>query len=210
MSELARRQIPLFIFIICTFWIFFEFFLNIPGGPAITKEISRWVTGVSNFAMLLGALNLIRIQGRNIARQREGEWIHGVIILGSLFVMFFAGLVYKPLFTWSYDVIYLGLNKALMCYVGFYYFSAMYRTFKVRNVEALLTLGAAISMLFANAPISGTIWNMLPKIGLWVANVPGMGAWRGFIMSAAMGMYAMAIRAALGLERAYIGGAGEE
>ncbi len=97
-----------------------------------------------------------------------------------------------------------------MCFVGFYFYSAMYRTFKVRNIEALLTLAATISMLFANAPISGAIWGLLPKIGLWVADVPGMGAWRGFIMSAAMGMYAMAIRAAMGLERAYIGASAEE
>ncbi len=205
-----RRQIPLTILIICTFWIFFEFFLEIPSGPQITGEISRWVTCVANFAILLGALNLIRIHGRNIIRKREGEWIHGVIILGSLFVMFFAGIAYKPVFTWLYDNIYIGLNVALMCFVGFYFYSAMYRTFKVRNIEALLTLAATISMLFANAPISGAIWGLLPKIGLWVADVPGMGAWRGFIMSAAMGMYAMAIRAAMGLERAYIGASAEE
>jgi len=209
MSVLARRQIPLAIFIICTFWIFFEFFLQIPSGKEITGELSRWVTCIVNFSLLLGALNLIRIHGRDIVQQRKGEWIHGVIVLGSMFVMFFAGLGYKPLFKWLYDNFYYGLNVALMCFVGFYFYSAMYRTFKVRSVTALVTLAACISMLFANAPVSGSIWGPLPKIGLWVADIPGMGAWRGFIMSAAMGMYAMAIRAALGLERAYIGQAGE-
>jgi hypothetical protein len=97
-----------------------------------------------------------------------------------------------------------------MCYVGFYFYSAMYRTFKIRSTEAFITLLAVISMLFANAPVSGAIWGPLPQIGLWVADVPGMGAWRGFIMSAALGMFAMVIRAALGLERAYIGQAGEQ
>jgi len=92
-----------------------------------------------------------------------------------------------------------------MCFVGFYYYSAMYRTFKARTPIALITMLACISMLFANAPISGAIWGPLPEIGLWVASVPGMGAWRGFIMSAALGMFAMAIRAALGIERGYIG-----
>ena len=205
MSDVFRRQVPLIIFIISTFWIFFEFFLNIPGGPAITSELSRWVSGIVNFSILLGALNLIRINGAKIIRQDEGEWIHSVIILGSLAVMFFAGLVYKPIFTWGYDNIYIGLNVALMCFVGFYYFSAMYRTFKVRNSVSLVTMLAVISMLFANAPISGAILPALPAFGLWVAAVPGMGAWRGFIMSAALGMFAMAIRAALGLEKAYIG-----
>lgn len=205
MSDVFRRQVPLIIFIISTFWIFFEFFLNIPGGPAITSELSRWVSGIVNFSILLGALNLIRINGAKIARKEEGEWIHSVIILGSLAVMFFAGLFYQPLFDWGYDNIYIGLNVALMCFVGFYYFSAMYRTFKVRNSISLVTMLAVISMLFANAPISGAILPILPEIGLWVASVPGMGAWRGFIMSAALGMFAMAIRATLGLEKAYIG-----
>lgn len=205
MSDVLRRQVPLTIFILSTFWIFFEFFLNIPGGPAITSELSRWVTGIVNFSILLGALNLIRINIGTIAQKKEGEWIHGIVILGSLAVMFFAGLVYKPVFTWGYDNIYIGLNVALMCFVGFYFYSAMYRTFKVRNSISLVTMLACISMLFANAPISGAIWGPLPAIGLWVASVPGMGAWRGFIMSAALGMFAMAIRAALGIEKAYIG-----
>lgn len=206
MAELVRNRIPWAIFIIGTFWIFFEFFLNIPSGPAITGELSRWVTCVANFSILLGALNLIRIHGSNITRQREEDWIHSIIILGSLFLMFFSGLFLRPVFGWLYDNIYIGLNKALMCYVGFYFYSAMYRTFKVRSFEALLTLAAVISMLLANAPVSGALWGPLPQIGLWVADVPGMGAWRGFIMSAAIGMFAMAIRAAMGLERSYIGG----
>lgn len=210
MSEFARRQLPLAIFAISTFWIFFEYFLQIPGGPAITSLLSSWVSCIVNFSLLLGALNILRIYGRNIVEQKEGEWIHGVIIIGSLLIMFFAGLVYKPLFSWLYDNIYYGLNVAIMCYVGFYFYSAMYRTFKIRSTEALITLLAVISMLFANAPVSGSIWAPLPQIGLWVADVPGMGAWRGFIMSAALGMFAMVIRAALGLERAYIGQAGEQ
>jgi hypothetical protein len=210
MASILRNQLPLGILIFGIVWIFFEFFIQIPFGPAITGELSRWVTCVANFALLLGALNLIRIHGRNISQQREEEWIHGVIILGSMFIMFFAGLGYQPLFQWLYDNIYIGLNVALMTYVGFYYFSAMYRTFKVRSIEALLTLTAVITMLFANAPISGAIWGPLPEFGLWIADVPGMGAWRGFIMSAALGMFAMAIRAILGLERAYVGGRGGE
>lgn len=205
MSELLRRQVPLAVFIISTFWIFFEFFLNIPGGPAITSELSRWITGIVNFSILLGALNLIRINAVTISQKKKGEMIHSVIILGSLAVMFFAGLFYEPLFNWGYDNIYIGLNVALMCFVGFYYYSAMYRTFKVRNLVSLVTMLACISMLFANAPVSGAIWDVLPAFGLWVASVPGMGAWRGFIMSAALGMFAMAIRAAMGLEKAYIG-----
>lgn len=205
MSDMLRREIPLAVFILTTFWIFFEFFLKIPGGPAITSEISRWVTCVVNFSILLGALNLVKINAVNISQKKEGEWVHGVVILVSLAIMFFSGLVYKPVFTWGYDNIYIGLNVSLMCFVGFYYFSAMYRTFKVRTPTALLTMLAVISMLFANAPISGAIWGPLPEIGLWVASVPGMGAWRGFIMSAALGMFAMAIRAALGIEKAYIG-----
>lgn len=205
MSNILKREVPLAVFTLATFWIFFEFFLNIPGGSAITSEISRWVTGIVNFSILLGALNLIKINTVRIVEKKESEWIHSVIILGTLGIMFFAGLVYKPIFTWGYDNIYVGLNVALMCFVGFYYYSAMYRTFKARNAVSLVTILAVISMLFANAPVSGSLWGPLPEIGLWVASVPGMGAWRGFIMSAALGMFAMAIRAVMGLEKAYLG-----
>ena len=209
MSDLMRKEIPISVFILCTLWVFFEFFINIPGGPAITSMLGRWVSSVANFALLLGALNILRFHGKRIVNKQKGEWYHSTIIIVSMLVMYAAGQFYKPLFQWLYDNIFIALNVALMCYVGFYFYSAMYRTFKVRSFEAFITLFACISMLLANAPISGAIWGPLPQIGLWIAGVPGMGAWRGFIMSAALGMFAMAIRAALGLERAFIGVAGE-
>lgn len=209
MSDLMKKEIPLGIFILCTFWIFFEFFLNIPGGSSVTNLLGKWVSAVSNFALLLGALNIVRFHGKRVVEKRKGEWYHSILIVGSMLVMYAAGQFYDPLFKWLYDNIYVGLNVAIMCYVGFYFYSAMYRTFKVRSFEAGVTLFACISMLLANAPISGAIWGPLPQIGLWVADTPGMGAWRGFIMSAALGMFAMAIRSALGMERAFIGVAGE-
>jgi len=206
MSTFVKTQLPLIVFNICLIWVFFEYFIPIPGGPGITTLLGRWVVCVSNFALLLGALNLFRYYGMGIVKRKEGEWIHGIIILSSMLAMFLAGWFFQPLYLWFYNNLYMGLQTALMCYVGFYFYSAMYKTFKVRGLEAGLTLFACITMLLANAPISGAIWGPLPQIGLWIANVPGSGAWRGFLMSAALGMFAVAVRAALGLERAYIGG----
>jgi hypothetical protein len=74
-----------------------------------------------------------------------------------------------------------------------------------RSIEAVALLISAIGMLFANAPVSSMIWRGLPVIGMWLAEVPGMGAWRGFLMAAALGVFAMAIRTLLGLERSYLG-----
>jgi hypothetical protein len=201
-----KTQLPLIVFTTCVIWVFFEYFIPIPGGPAITSMLGRWVVCVANFALLLGALNLIRYYGTNIVRRKKDEWIHGIIIIFFMFAMFLSGWFFQPVYLWLYNNFYMGLQTALMCYVGFYFYSAMYKTFKVRGFEAALTLIACITMLLANAPISGAIWGPLPQIGLWIANVPGSGAWRGFLMSAALGMFAVAIRAALGLERAYIGG----
>ena len=206
MSTFLRTQLPLLIFVLCQFYILFEFFIPIPGGPAFTSLLGKCVVCISNFALLLGALNLIRFHGKNVIRRTKDEWYHAVIILVSMGAMFISGWAVKPLYDWLYANIYTGLNTALMCFVGFYFYSAMYKTFKIRNFEALITLFAAITMLIANAPVSGALWGPLPEIGLWIANVPGSGAWRGFLMSAALGMFAVAIRAALGLERAYTGG----
>lgn len=206
MSTFLRTQFPIIIFILCQFYVFFEFFIPIPGGPAFTSLLGKWVVCVSNFALLLGALNMLRFHGKNIIKRTKNEWYHGVIILSSMAAMFISGWAIRPLYTWLYANIYTGLNTALMCFVGFYFYSAMYKTFKVRNFESFITLFACITMLIANAPVSGAIWGPLPQIGLWIANVPGSGAWRGFLMSAALGMFAVAIRAAMGLERGYTGG----
>jgi hypothetical protein len=206
MSTFIKTMLPRITFIIGLLWVFFEYFISIPGGPAITATLGKWVVCVANFALLLGALNLIKHYGKNIIQRKGEEWIHGIIILFFMAAMFLTGWFYQPVYLWLYSNFYMGLQTALMCYVGFYFYSAMYKTFKVRSFEAALTLTACITMLLANAPISGAIWGPLPQIGLWIANVPGSGAWRGFLMSAALGMFAVAIRAMLGLERAYMGG----
>ena len=171
----------------------------------MVAELTRWVTGIGYIVILVGTINLLRIHGRRIA-QKRGDWIYSGIILGSMFLMFFACFFHKSLMTWLYDRVSVDLGAAIMCFVGFYFYSAMYRTFKIRNVDALATILACVFMLFAQAPATSAFARILADMGLWLADVPGMGAWRGLLMSAALGMFALAIRAAAGLEKAYMGG----
>jgi len=208
MSQLIRREIPLIIFAFCAFFIFYEYFIPIPGGSTVTNYLTMWTVAISNFALALGAYNLIRWHGNTIIKRVKGEWYHSTLILVSLLAMFLSGFFYQPVYVWLYNNLYTYLDVALMCFVGFYFYSAMYRTFKIRNIEAVIVIVSAIFMLLTNAPIGGAIWTGIPIIGNWISNTPGMGGWRGFILSASLAMFAMAVRAGLGLERAYIGEVG--
>jgi hypothetical protein len=108
MAELVRRDLPLVLFIVVVIWMFFEFFIQIPYGGTITGYLGAWLSIVATFALLLGALNMIRLHGKNFIQMRKGEWYHSALILSTMFLMFFSGFIYKPIFNWLYDNIFYG------------------------------------------------------------------------------------------------------
>ena len=205
MSEMTRKYIPAAIFTFCSAWFFFEYFINIPGGLEVSGYISSWVAQVSNFALILGAINLFRYHLPRIVRKEEGEWYHSALVLVLCTIMYISGFVSQPLYNYLYREIYWILMGSLVAYVGFYLYTSTYRTYRMRSWEAAALLVSCATMMLSNASITASILPAIPQIGFWIADTPAMGAWRGFLMSAATGMFAIGVRAALGIERSYIG-----
>jgi hypothetical protein len=56
------------------------------------------------------------------------------------------------------------------------------------------------------APIGEAISPWLAIVGKWINDVPNGGAMRGILISIAIGMIGLFVRACLGYEKAYIGG----
>ena len=106
--------------------------------------------------------------------------------------------------------VYTPLGATLYPITGFYIFSAAYRAFRARNVDAALMLIAGCFVILSNAPVGEVIWSGIPTIGEWfrfTGQIPGM---RTFAMVGAMGMLAYGFRALLGKEKGFYAEVAEE
>jgi hypothetical protein len=186
-------------------FILFETFIKFPGSSTIRSILTDYAVLLANFALLVGSILLIRFHGINVVKQAPG-WYHSLVTLIMFFSMFLSGLFLPRLHSYLYDNVFTPLSISLISYVGWYIYSMLYRATRARTLEATVLIICIIFILLTNAPIGETIWSGIPRIGSWLSDVPGMGGWRGFIMGAALGMFALAIRAILGFERSYMGG----
>jgi len=206
MSVFKRSEIPLLIFSFATLYILFEFFIKFPGSSTVTSTLTDYGVLLALFALLVGTLLLMRYHGTRIAKRAPGQWYHSLLTLIMFFAMFLSAPLYPSLNTYLYDNFFILLATAMGGYLGWYIYSMLYRAAKARTVEAAFLVVGVVFVLLTNAPVGEVIWGGFPIVGMWLSDVMGMGGWRGFIMGAAFGMFALAVRAIIGLEKSYMGG----
>ena len=216
-----RREIP----IIITFVVGLAFLLrplttgNIPllGMPfsdLVGKHLSPWTTIIAAFALGLASVNLLRIHGNVISRQRPG-WIYSVILIVAM--LFFgitrtmvelapANRELAAFYGNFFNFLYNPLAGAMFALLAFYIASAAYRAFRLRSLEASVLLVAAVIVMAGAAPIGALVWDYFPSLQTWLLRVPNLAGQRAIIIGAALGGFATSLRILLGLERGHLGG----
>jgi hypothetical protein len=212
MAEVWRREVIYIISAIVTLVMFIEFFFI--GTWKVAEELRTWAGIITNIAIALGAVRLLAEHARNIQRRRKGVWPFSAWLYLIFLIAFVSGLsgyilqkdaMVNPLYHWLFKHPYTSLGMTLYAITGFYIFSAAYRAFRARNIDAALLLIAGCFVVLTNAPIGGVIWGGFPIVGRWLLDygqVPGM---RTFMIVAAFGMLAYGFRALLGRERGFYG-----
>jgi len=212
MSEVLRREVVYLLTAIITIIMFAEYFFI--GTWPIAETLRTYATIIANMALGLGAITLVRVHLRKIQRRDAGVWGFSAWLLISLAIMFLTGLAGlamtgsgqgNQLYDWLFRYVYTPLGQTLYPITGFYIFSACYRAFRARNIDAALLLIAGCFVILTNAPVGGAIWSGFPTIGRWFLDygqVPGM---RTFLVCGAFGMLAYGFRALLGRERGFYG-----
>jgi len=89
--------------------------------------------------------------------------------------------------------------------LAFFIASAAYRGFRVRNVESVLLLAAAVIVMIGRVPIGKMIFPYSPEVADWILRVPSMAARRGIFIGIGLGSIATALRVIVGIERTYLG-----
>jgi len=216
MSQMLKREVVYAITGIVTVVMFLEYFF-FPESQPWAEMIRTWAVIIYNISLGLGAVRLAMAHSMNVQRRRE-NWAFSGVLLAGLAIMLLTGLAgyfmtgqqtSNPIYNWLFNWVYTPLGATLYPITGFYIFSAAYRAFRARNIDAALMLIAGCFVILSNAPVGEAIWVGFATVGEWfrfTGQIPGM---RTFALVGTLGMIAYGFRALLGKERGFYAG-GEE
>jgi len=213
MSQILRREAVYAFTGIITILMILEYFFW-PTPQIWADTIRTWAIIVFNISLGLGAIRLLMQQSMNVQKRRE-NWQYSAMLLSLFVVMLLTGFAgyfatglqtSNGIYDWLFINIYTPLGATLYPITGFYIFSAAYRAFRARNVDAALMLIAGCFVMLKNAPVGEAIWIGFATIGNWfqfTGQIPGM---RTFSIVGAFGLMAYGFRALLGKERGFYAG----
>ena len=190
---LWKRQIPILIVTMIGSITLFGWFIDQPHVKEfVGDDATQWYDILASFAIILGALNLIKLQVQKVLYQRPGWGYSLVAVFGFIFSIT-AGFFIKgvddsvaqwgahvtsdgTLFKWMFDYVFSPMSATMFSLLAFFVASASYRAFRIRNFEATLLLGSGIIIMVGRVPIGGVIssWFVMYLIvlcsGIYVNN----------------------------------------
>ena len=190
-----KRQIPILIVAFIGALTLFGWFVEEPNIQAfVDDDATQWYDILASFAIILGAMNLMKMQIQKVARQKKG-WPYSIVaIFGFLFAIT-AGFFIKgvddsvavwgahvttegTLFKWIFDYMFTPLSATMFSLLAFFVASASYRAFRIRNFEASLLLVAGIIIMVGRVPIGSLIssWGIMYIIVLALGI--GVNTWK--------------------------------
>ena len=216
MSDILKREVVYAITGIITVLMLVEYFF-FDTSQAWAEAIRTWAVIIYNISLFLGAIRLSIAHSVRIQEKRR-DWQYSGILMAIFVIQLLTGLAAYvtrgvatnyAIYNWLFNYVYTPLGATLYPITGFYIFSAAYRAFRARNIDATLMLVAGCLVMLKNAPVGEAIWIGFATLGNWVqftAQVPGM---RTLAIVGALGLIAFGFRALLGKERGFYAGGGE-
>ncbi len=229
-----KRFIPLLItFFVGIIVISSEF---IPHKPfsSVNEALENWFMIISGFAIILGQLSLLRVNGFRVAEKTQ-NWQYYLAGLISFTLMVLFGILWgtqdaagllgnseklasqlgsKP-FEYLFLNVYQHLSATLFALLAFFIASAAYRAFIIRSFESTLLMIAAVLVMLGRTSVGTSLtawlpegWRFfhLPNIADFIVSYPSSAAQRAILISAALGIVGSSLRILLGIERSYLGG----
>tara|TARA_B110000116_G_scaffold6270_1_gene5491 strand:- start:3740 stop:4564 length:825 start_codon:yes stop_codon:yes gene_type:complete len=169
-----KRQIPILIVTLIGSITLFGWFIDQPDiQEFVSDDATQWFDVLASFAIILGALNLIKLQIQKILYQKPG-WIYSLIAVFGFVFAIVAGFFIKgvddsvaqwgahvttegTLFKWMFDYMFSPMSATMFSLLAFFVASASYRAFRIRNFEATLLLVSGIIIMIGRVPIGSVI-----------------------------------------------------
>lgn len=209
--------------------------------PAI-QPAQNVLQTIGALALGLGTYGLVRLHLRNVV-QRRTQWGYSVVLLVAFLTMATFSIantlaerqllklegtpqrVLERGFTILFDYTLVQLDAAMFSLIAFYIFSAAYRAFRIRSIEASILMFTAMVVMIGVVPLGAYISYQLlglpqgpapegagvgtqiihsldlPDIANWILFTLNAPAQRAIEFGVGIGGLAMAIRLWLSLER---------
>lgn len=203
-----RKEIPMVITVLAVVAMVFSVYIHIGSQWELDQRLDQWFLTSFGFAILVGVINLTRLHVKNIQRRREG-WLASVFLLVAMYFYMITALfqtVEGPITGWIFNAVNVPASATMYGMVVFFIFSAAFRAFRLRTLEATVLMISAVVVMLGSAPIGDVLIPGWSGVKEWIMSVPVTTAYRGITIGAYLGAFATAVRIMLGLERAHMRG----
>ena len=201
-----KKILPVTVAILCGLLAIVDFFIPNPQIHALGAILTEGVIILAGFALFLGILNILAVHARQVVSTDKGRGASVVLII-SLLATLAIGVAFpvSGATPWIFNYLYRPLQSTMTALLAFFAVSAAYRTFRLRNVEALILLVSGLFLLFAQLPFSEAISPYIPALRDWVLSIPVTAAVRGILLGTALGTIATSLRVLLAIDKPYAG-----
>lgn len=141
--------------------IIMEYYLSVPALAMVGAELKVWAVVVAYFSAILGMVYAGIYHWEQIRKRVKGQWYYSVYFIALTLLMFFVGVFVSDqnvIYKWIFDKMYMPTRTAIYGSTVFYVFSAAFRAFKVKNIEAFLLVLSAFIVMMGSIPIGAVIW----------------------------------------------------
>lgn len=206
MSEFIRRELPLVLIFICGVFMLVPFFFPHPFLNAVKAELGNWAVIIRNVTIFLGLIYMSFSQWRSLQRDKS---MGGYISFGApylalvLFVgtaLAFPGYINSAQYQWLYQNVYRAQVSMYVSLPLFYCYSAAYRAFTVRSIEALALMLGGMLYTLRQIPLFTYVFPALLPIGEWIMLVPNVGGGRGAVIAVGLASIVVGLRTLAGRE----------
>jgi hypothetical protein len=101
------------------------------------------------------------------------------------------------------------IQATMFSLLAFYIASAAFRAFRAKSALATVLLIAAVIVMMGQVPIGELFGSWFPKVGQWILRYPNAAAKRAIALGVGFGILATQLKIIFGVERNWLGGAGE-
>jgi hypothetical protein len=193
--------------------MFADWFFDIPTIDTVSATLRSFMTIITAFTMVLGAVNLIRLHGGRINTGfRTGNYnIIDIALSGWLIVVLLAFIIIgawdvrSTQYQWLYDYVQIPCRATMYACILWYLIPGCYRFLRARSVEATFITVAAFIGLMANTPIWNVYAPIMKTLNTWIQSNVTTSAYRGILIGAGFGTLGIGIRTILGIESGYLG-----
>lgn len=205
----VNLRTPLIIFTIAVgLVVLLGYFVHIPLLESLHTIFLRWAVILSAVALLVGAVNLVKVHWSRLSLGSGQSVYSGVLLLSLLVTVGVVGYYgpTAPLSIWIFDSFQVPVEGSLMAIVSIVLVYAAARLLRrqmstfslVFLLTALLVLVGTASLPLIDLPVLGTLRN-------WIVSTPAAAGGRGILLGVALGTITAGLRILMGADRPYGG-----